>query len=105
MAQANAQYQQCRIEGDQDGMDSSLQLWSDLENQATNLHNSYNRQIAAAYAAQPREPTAEEILAKPITAMNHQELFDHINRTSKHGADLEAYKRGMDYVARNPIRR
>jgi hypothetical protein len=101
MAEANAQYQRAKIEGDVEGQDSALQDWSNLENQAVNLQNSYSRQIAAAQAAAPREPTQEEVLSKPITSMSHQELFDHLNKTSKYGADLESYKRGMDYVARS----
>src|SRR5262249_39475763 len=60
MAAANAEYQRARIEGDIEGQDPALQNWSELENQAVNLHNSYNRQIAAQQAAAPRELSAEE---------------------------------------------
>jgi hypothetical protein len=104
-AQAEAEYRQAEVSGDEDTMDLAIQQKADIEQSQRNIYAGYNARVANYYANMPRQPTQEEIQAKPITAMSHQELFDHLSKTSKHGVDLEAYKRGMDYVARNPIRR
>jgi hypothetical protein len=103
MAQANAQYQQCRIEGDQDGMDIALQDWSNLENQAVNLQNSYNRQIAAQQAAAPRELSAEEKAARPLSHMNYGDVYDMLKH-SKYGVDDNAFRAGIAEVQRRRAR-
>ncbi len=82
-----------------------MQTWSDLENQAVNLQNSYYRQLAAQQATQPRPVTREQINKMELHEMTPEQRKWWFAQQSKHGQDSAAYDAGECFVRENPIRR
>ena len=61
LAQANAEFQQAKVNGDEESAGLAMQTYADLEAQKLNLLNAYDRQIAAEQTATPRQLTREQI--------------------------------------------
>jgi hypothetical protein len=105
MAQANAEYHSAKVNDDPDTQDAALQTLCDLDQQRANLWNAYNRQLAAAYAAAPRQPSREELNAMPLEHMTEQQRKEYFRRTSKNGISDAHYDACLVHLNQERARR
>ena len=105
LAQANAEFQQAKVNGDEESAGLAMQTYADLEAQKLNLLNAYDRQIAAEQTAAPRQLTREQINKMDLNEMSPEIRKWWFSQQSKHGQDSAAYDAGEAFVRQNPVRR
>jgi hypothetical protein len=86
-AQATADIQAHRVNGDQDAMSEAIQTLANLDADMASLNNLYSRY--AASQAPPPEPSKEERLARPWNKMDWTDVVE-MTRQSKHAKDIRA---------------
>ncbi len=88
-AQAVADLEAARARYDDDGAGEAIQRVADLDAAAASLNSLYYRYAQSQTPPPARVPTPEEKAAKPISAMDWNDLVDMV-RTSKYGKNIQA---------------
>jgi hypothetical protein len=79
---------------------SEVQELADVEAKRANLTMLHEQYRASQQAPAQPELSAEERYAKPIERMNYNDVYE-MAATSKHGVDLESFRRGIAHVQRS----
>jgi len=103
LARANADYQEAMTNGDDATAQDAMQQYADLSAQRNNLVGAYHQQVAAEQAAAPRELSAEEKAARPLSHMTYQDAYE-LAQTSRYGVDDNAFRAGIAEVQRRRSR-
>jgi hypothetical protein len=97
ISQAQADLQSHVVNNDLESMGESEQtianLRADRQN-LLNLHAEYERSRMPV-----PEPSDAELQAMPVQNMTHNQWFNYLNKTTKHGVDVDGYRRGVAEVA------
>jgi hypothetical protein len=93
-AQAVADLEAARARYDDDGAGEAIQRVADLDAAAASINNLYYRYAASQTPPPQRVLTPEERAAKPISAMNWDDLVDMV-RTSKYAKDISPSDENM----------
>jgi hypothetical protein len=97
ISQAQADLQAHVVNNDLESAGESEQqianLRADRQN-LLNLHAEYQRSQTP-----PPEPSEAELQAMPVQNMSHNQWFNYLQKTTKHGVDVDAYRRGVAEVA------
>jgi hypothetical protein len=96
-AAAVADIQAHRVNHDEEAMAEAIQTVANLDADLANLNNLYSRYIQSTQA--PPEPDEATLQAMPVQNMSHNQWFNYLNKTTKHGLDVDAYRRGVAEVA------
>jgi hypothetical protein len=86
-AEALATLERARVSGDWESASSAVQAIADLDTAHASLVNLCNRYIASQNPPRPPEPTREERLARPIHAMDWNDIVD-MTRQSKYAKNI-----------------
>jgi transcription elongation GreA/GreB family factor len=100
--EAVANISNARRYGDEDTAAENIQYLANIDSQIRDLTDLCNRHVASQTPAPPA--TDQEILAKPLDQMNHNEWYRYLNKTTKHGLDEAGYREGIAEVARRRAR-
>jgi hypothetical protein len=98
-----ANLEQAKASADYDGGAQAEQAIANIDAETRNLHALHNQYVASQQAPERVELTQEEKHAKPWDRMDYGDVWE-ISNTSKHGVDLDAFKAGMQEVARRRAR-
>jgi hypothetical protein len=101
-AQAQADLELAKRDNDQYSAAAALQNIADIDQAQANLTRLYDQYIASQ--TPPPPATDQEILAKPLQSMTHDEWFRFLSKNTKHGLDANSYREGMAEVQRRRAR-
>jgi hypothetical protein len=102
-AEALASLERAKSMGDYNTAGSAVQQIANLDAEYSNLYNLYNRYVASQNPPQPPEPSREERLAKPLERMDYNDVYEMLKH-SKYGVDDDAFRAGIQEVARRRAR-
>jgi hypothetical protein len=107
LAEINAQRQQALADLEQakvsdpysETASDALQRIADCDAQRANMMNLYQQYWHSQNPPQPPEPTREELMAKPMDRMSHQDMYRLLQGQTKRGIDDAGYLAGIREVA------
>jgi hypothetical protein len=103
-AQALADLEYAKSNGDHDSASTALQNISDIDAATRNLSALYDQYMRSQQP--PPEPSKEELMAKPPERMTHQDMYRILKSDSgsRHGIDDGQYVLGIQEAARRRSR-
>jgi hypothetical protein len=96
-AQALADLEAAKRDADADAADNAIAYLADINQQEANTIALYNQYAQSQMP--PPEPDEATLQAMPVQNMTHNQWFQYLNKHSKYGVDVDAYRRGMAEVA------
>jgi hypothetical protein len=91
-----------RVNQDRESAAGCVQQLANIDAQRQNLRALADQYVASQQPPPPASP--EETAAKPIDRMSYGEVYDWVKKGSKVGIDDDAFKRGIEEVARRRAR-